>query len=445
MDTLLIFVQGAMLLGLIAVGVHFKGMAIGLFGALGVLLFVLLFSIAPGSVPVSAMLIIMSVVTAAGAMQLAGGIDFLVAQAQKVIRRFPNQITYVAPLTTFTFCAGAGTGNIYYSLMPVIYEVALANKVRPERPLALSATAGQLAITASPVSAAMAAMVGLLAPFGFRITDILMITVPASIVAIIAGGLVMSRIGKPLDQEPEYQRLIASGELVAPSADAQPKPPTREGKISALLFLCGVLFIIAAGIFAQLRPQVMVNGQLVGVDLSQLIQITMLTVAAAIVAFAKVKAGEIVKSSLFDSGMVAVVALFGVAWMANTFIAAHQTVIVDGLGSLAQQAPVMIAVALFAVAAMTTSQSSATFSIIPIGIALGLEPATLAAMWPAVVGVFLLPTNGSQIATVELDRTGSTRIGSAVINHSFLLPTLIYAVVAVGLGLLISRVVGGAA
>ncbi|WP_315124063.1 anaerobic C4-dicarboxylate transporter family protein [Comamonas antarctica] len=445
MDTLLILVQGAMLLGLIAVGVRFKGMAIGLFGALGVLLFVLLFRIAPGAVPVSAMLIIMSVVTAAGAMQLAGGIDYLVAQAQKVIRRFPNQITYVAPLTTFIFCVGAGTGNIYYSLMPVIYEVALANKVRPERPLALSATAGQLAITASPVSAAMAAMVGLLAPLGFHITDILMITMPASIAAIVVGGLVMSRMGKPLEHDPEYLRRIASGELTPPAADAQPKAPTRAGKLSALLFLGGVLFIISAGIFSQLRPQVMVDGRLVGVDLAQLIQITMLTVAAAIVALAKVKASEIVKSSLFDSGMVAVVALFGVAWMANTFIAANQTVIVDGLGSLARQAPAMIAVALFAVAAMTTSQSSATFAIIPIGIALGLEPATLAAMWPAVVGVFLLPTNGSQIATVELDRTGSTRIGSAVINHSFLVPTLLYAVVAVGLGLLISRVAGGGA
>ena len=445
MDTWLILVQGAMLLGLIAVGVRFKGMAIGLFGALGVLLFVLLFRMAPGAVPVSAMLIIMSVVTAAGAMQLAGGIDYLVAQAQKVIRRFPNQITYVAPLTTFIFCVGAGTGNIYYSLMPVIYEVALANKVRPERPLALSATAGQLAITASPVSAAMAAMVGLLAPLGFHITDILLITLPASIAAIVVGGLVMSRIGKPLEQDPEYLRRVASGELTPPAADAQPKPPTRAGKISALLFLCGVLFIISAGIFAPLRPQVMVDGRLVGVDLAQLIQITMLTVAAAIVALAKVKASDIVKSSLFDSGMVAVVALFGVAWMANTFIAAHQTVIVDGLGALARQAPAMIAVALFAVAAMTTSQSSATFAIIPIGIALGLEPATLAAMWPAVVGVFLLPTNGSQIATVELDRTGSTRIGSAVINHSFLVPTLLYAVVAVGLGLLISRVAGGGA
>jgi anaerobic C4-dicarboxylate transporter DcuA/anaerobic C4-dicarboxylate transporter DcuB len=439
MNTTLIVVQGAMLLGLIAVGVHYKGLAIGLFGALGVLLFVLLFGIAPGSVPVSAMLIIMSVVTAAGAMQLAGGIDFLVAQAQKVIRRFPNQITFVAPLTTFAFCAGAGTGNIYYSLMPVIYEVALVNGVRPERPLALSATAGQLAITASPVSAAMAAMVGLLAPMGLKITDILAITVPASVVAIIVGGIVMNMVGKPLESDPEYRRRVDSGELTIAKSDAQATTP--EGRLSALLFLAGVLFIIAAGIFPELRPHVLAKGKDAEVDLSQLIQITMLTVAAGIVALCKIRAGEIVKSTLFDSGMVAVVALFGVAWMANTFIAAHEKEVVAGLGALAKEAPVMIALALFAVAAITTSQSSATFSIVPIGIALGLAPATIAAMWPAVVGVFLLPTNGAQIATVEIDGTGSTRIGAAVINHSFLLPTLVYAVVSVGLGLVLSRLV----
>jgi anaerobic C4-dicarboxylate transporter DcuA/anaerobic C4-dicarboxylate transporter DcuB len=187
----------------------------------------------------------------------------------------------------------------------------------------------------------------------------------------------------------------------------------------------------------------MSKGKDVEVDLSQLIQITMFSVAAAITALCKIKAGDIVKSPLFDSGMVAVVALFGVAWMANTFIAANETIILGGLGELARQTPVMIAVALFAVAAITTSQSSATFSIIPIGIALGLSPATLAAMWPAVVGVFLLPTNGSQIATVEMDSTGSTRIGSAVINHSFLLPTLIFAVVSVGVGLALGTLLGG--
>lgn len=436
MEMLLILVQGLMVIGLIAVGVHYKGMAIGLFGAVGVLAFVLLFKIAPGSVPVSAMLIIMTVVTAAGAMQLAGGIDYLVSLAQKLIRRFPRQITYVAPLTTYGFCAGAGTGNIYYSLMPVIYEVAYANKVRPERPQALSATAGQLAITSSPVSAATAAMVGLLAPLGFKITDILSITVPASILAILVGAFVMNRRGKELEQDPEYLARLASGELKPPSSDAQAKAVTPAGKRSALIFMAGVAFIVCAGIFEELRPLVGSKaGQLVEVDLSQLIQITMFTVAAMITALCRIKAGDIVKSPLFDSGMVAVVALFGVAWMANTFIAANETVIVGGLGELAKQTPIMIAVALFAVAAITTSQSSATFSIIPIGIALGLAPQTLAAMWPAVVGVFFLPTNGAQIATVELDATGSTRIGAAVINHSFLLPVLIYALVAVGAGL----------
>lgn len=440
MQTGMIVVQGLMVIALIAVGVQFKGMAIGLFGAVGVLLFVVAFGIAPGSVPLSAMLIIMAVVTAAGSMQLAGGIDYLVSLAQRVIRRFPRQITYVAPLTTFGFCVGAGTGNIYYSLMPVIYEVAYANKVRPERPLALSATAGQLAITSSPVSAATAAMVGLLAPLGFKLTDILVITLPASILAILAGAFVMNKIGKELDQDPEYQSRLAAGDVPAPATGATSKPITRAGKLSALLFAAGVVFIICAGIFESLRPNVMFKGKEVEVDLSHLIQITMLTVAAAIVALCKIKASDIVKSSLFDSGMVAVVALFGVAWMANTFIGAHEKVIVGGLGELARQTPIMIAFALFAVAAMTTSQSSATFSIIPIGIALGLSPATLAAMWPAVVGVFFLPTNGAQIATVELDHTGSTRIGSAVINHSFLLPVLIFTVVSVGCGMLLTLV-----
>jgi len=435
----MVFLQGLLVLAMIAVGVHYKGMAIGLFGAVGVFLFVLLFDVAPGPVPVSAMLIIMTVVTAAGAMQLAGGIDFLVAQAQKLIRRFPDQITYVAPLTTYAFCAGAGTGNIYYSLMPVIYEVSYANKLRPERPLALSTTAGQLAITSSPVSAAMAAMVGLLAPLGFKLTDILAITIPGAIASILVGAFVMNRVGKPLDQDPEYQRRLAAGEIAPPRSEGQAKPVTREGRLSALIFLAGVGFIVAAGIFEQLRPLVLVKGDLEEVDLSKLIQITMFSVAAAIVALCKIKASEIVKSPLFDSGMVAVVALFGVAWMANTFIAAHSDAIVGGLGELARQNPMMIALALFAVAALTTSQSSTTFSIIPIGIALGLSPATLAAMWPAVIGVCLLPTNGSQIATVEIDQTGSTRIGRAVINHSFLIPTLVFASVSVGVGLLLSR------
>ena len=440
MGDLMIFVQGALVLALIAVGVHFKGMAIGLFGGLGVLIFALVFGMPPGPVPTSAMLIILAVVTAAGTMQLAGGVDFLVQIAEGVIRKFPSQITYIAPLTTFLFCAGAGTGNIYYSLMPVIYEVSYAAGVRPERPLSLSATAGQLAITSSPVSAAMAAMVGLLAPKGFGLTSILMIVFPASLLAIVVGGCVMNRIGKNLPEDVEYQRRLAAGEVAPPATGAEREKISGKAKLAASLFMGGLAVIILAGLFEFLHPNVMIKGKPTPLDMSLFIEMAMLGVSALIVAFCGVKASGIPKSSLFSSGLVAVVALFGVAWMANTFIAANETVIVGGLGDLARQAPLLISVALFAVAAITTSQSSTTFSIIPIGIALGIPPQFLAAMWPSVVGVFLLPTNGAQIATVEIDQTGTTRIGSFVINHSFLIPVIVYTVVSVGTGLLIASV-----
>ncbi len=438
MQSALIAVQAILVIALIAIGVHFKGMAIGLFGGLGVLIFALVFGVAPGPVPVSAMLIILAVVTAAGTMQLAGGVDYLVSIAEKLIRRFPSQITYIAPLVTFLFCAGAGTGNIYYSLMPVIYEVSFAAGVRPERPLALSATAGQLAITSSPVSAAMAAMVGLMGPLHFHLTDILMIVFPSSVIAILVGAFVMNRMGKELADDPEYQRRVAEGLVTPPSADGAAKEISGKAKLSAILFMAGLAAIILAGLFDQVHPHVVSKGESIPLDMSLFIQMTMLGISAVIIAFCGVSASGIPKSPLFASGLVAVVALFGVAWMANTFIAANETVIVNELGELARRAPLMLGVALFLVAAITTSQSSTTFSIIPIGIALGLSPGVLAAMWPALVGVFLLPTNGSQIASVELDQTGTTRIGAYVINHSFLVPVIVFTVVSVGLGLVIA-------
>jgi len=386
------------------------------------------------------MLIILAVVTAAGTMQLAGGVDYLVSIAEKVIRKFPSQITYIAPLTTFLFCAGAGTGNIYYSLMPVIYEVSYAAGIRPERPLSLSATAGQLAITSSPVSAAMAAMVGLMVPLKFTLTDILFIVFPASLLAILVGGFVMNRIGAELKDDVEYQRRLAAGEIAPPSAAGQAKEIPASAKLAAGLFMGGLAIIILAGLFEQLHPHVMSKGKSQPLDMSLFIEMTMLGASALIVAFCGVKASGIPKSPLFGSGLVAVVALFGVAWMANTFIAANEEAIVGGLGDIAKSTPLLISVALFAVAAITTSQSSTTFSIIPIGIALGIPPQFLAAMWPSIVGVFLLPTNGSQIASVEIDQTGTTRIGKFVINHSFIIPVLVFTIVSVGIGLLIASV-----
>lgn len=430
--------QAAIVLALIAVGVHYKGMAIGLFGGLGVLIFAVAFGVAPGPLPVAALLIILSVVTAAGAMQLAGGVEWLVGIAERAIRKYPDQISYVAPLVSFLFCAGAGNGAMYYPLMPVIYEVAHVAGVRPERPLALSATAGQLALSTSPVSAAMAVMVTLLAPLGFRLVDILAIVFPGALLSILAGGFVMNRLGKDLAEDREYQRRLAAGEVAPPAPMGErPKPPAA-GRRAAWLFIAAVAVIVLAGLFDRIHPHVMVKGALAPLDMPQFIQMTMLTASALIVVFCGVRPAAIPASPLFASGLVALVALFGVAWMANTFVAANQTVIVGELGDLARHAPLLIGAALFAVAAITTSQSSSTAAIIPVGIALGIAPQYLTAMWPAIVGAFLFPTNGQQIATVEFDRTGTTRIGRFVVNHSFIVPVAVFTVVSVGAGFVIA-------
>lgn len=438
MTNAMILAQAAIVIALIAIGVRYKGMAIGLFGGLGVLIFALFFGIAPGPLPVSAMLIILAVVTAAGTMQLAGGLDYLVSIAERIIRKYPSQITYIAPLTTFAFCAGSGTGNIYYSLMPVIYEVSHAAGVRPERPLSLSATAGQLAITSSPVSAAMAAMIGLMAPLNITLTDILIIVLPASLLSIVVGAFVMNRLGSELKDDAEYQRRLLSGEIAPRTVTDSSRKAPAGARRATILFLGGLSFIIIVGLVEEWRPLVLKEDKFGPLDMSMLIQMTMLAISALIVMTCGVRAADIPKSTLFSSGLVAVVALFGVAWMANTFIAANETAIVDGLGKMAQSNPLLIGLALFLVAAITTSQSSTTLAIIPIGIALGIQPYFLVAMWPAIIGVFLLPANGSQIASVEIDRTGTTRIGKFVINHSFIVPVFIFCFISVGAGMLVA-------
>jgi anaerobic C4-dicarboxylate transporter DcuA/anaerobic C4-dicarboxylate transporter DcuB len=443
-ETVSIIVEGLVVLVCISMGVRMGGMAIGLWGGVGVLILSVVFGLSPGSVPTSAILIILAVVTAAGAMQVAGGVDWLVTVADKVIRTRPKQVTTISPLTTYTFTIGAGTGNIYYSLLPVIEEVSFENDVRPERPLGISPVASQMGITSSPVSSAMAAMVGLMAPLGFEIQNILSIVIPASLVGIIIAALVQTRVGKDLEDDPEYLRRLEAGEVEAPHAaviDAEDLP--KAAKTSALIFLAGVVSIVLFGLFEGLRPPKMGFRDLEPMSMTLLIQIIMFTIAVIILIVTKADVTKIGKSQIFGSGMVAIVALFGVAWMANTFIEAHEEAIVNALDGLAETSVLFIALALFLMAALTTSQTSTTLAIIPIGIALGIPPQYLVAMWPAVIGIYLLPANGGQIATVQFDRTGTTRIGKYVFNHSFLLPMLIAGTVAVAVGMVLATLFYG--
>jgi anaerobic C4-dicarboxylate transporter DcuA len=433
-------------MGAIVMGVRMGGIGLGLWGVAGVGILVVVFGLAPGEPPISAMLIIIAVITAAGAMQAAGGIDFLVQVATKIIQKNPKQLNYIAPLVSFIFTVAAGTSNIFYPLLPVIYQTAYDNNIRPERPIATATVANVYGITCSPVSAAMAALIGLVAvaPYNFTLGKILLITIPSSLVAIIAMAFVQNKIGKDLADDPEYQERLKAGLIAPPKSEHaanEPLPELPKGAaLSAYLFLAGVVLVVATAFPAF---QVMVpdaDGTMVALSATTLIQIIMFVVALLIVLLTKIEPGSIPKQQVFGAGIIAVLALFGVAWLADTFVAAYYNQIVALLSDVATAVPIAFALAIFLLAALTTSQSATTRTLVPIGLAV-LPIGPVIAMWQALSGVLFLPANGTQLAAVAVDQTGTTKIGKAVVNHSFMIPLLVSTVVAVGVGLVIAQFV----
>jgi len=421
-DWVLIAIEGLVVVGFIALGVRTGGIGLGLWGGVGTLVLVFLFGLDPGEPPFDAMLIIVAVIAAAAAMQAAGGVDYMVLMASKALRARPKSINFVAPYVSYLLCILTGTSNTFYSIIPVINEVSYANKIRPERPLAGSTVASAMGITSSPVAAAMATILPLVEVYHYNLVDVLLITIPASIVGIFLMSLVMSRHGRDLEDDVEYQRRVEAGEVVQPPA-AEDIVIQPYAKRSVAIFLGAVLVICLFGLFEGIRPTVASeDGGFEPLAVTPIIQMVMLTAAALIVLFAKVKAAAIPRMSIFTSGMVAMIALFGIAWMADTFIANNEDAIVGALGDLASKWPFMIAVAIFLVAALTTSQSAATRTMVPLGLALGIGAGYMIAMWTAVMGVLFLPANGTQIAAAEADTTGTTTLGKRVIDHSFQLP-----------------------
>jgi anaerobic C4-dicarboxylate transporter DcuA/anaerobic C4-dicarboxylate transporter DcuB len=444
-DTTRLIIEFLAVIVFIFLGVRSGGIGLGLWGGVGVLFFAFIFQEPPGEPPISAMLIIIAVISAAAAMQAAGGTDYLVRIASRIIRSNPSQVTIIAPLVSFAFTMGAGTSNIFFSLIPVIEDVAYQNNIRPERPLAASTVASGLGITASPVSAAMAVMVGLMEPLGFSLTEMLIIIVPATLVAIVAGSLLQNRLGKELKDDPEYQRRLAAGEIEAKSVDVDTPLPPRAA-LSAFIFLAGVGAIVLFGLFEQLRPVYEVGPEeFEQLDVTTTIQMVMLTVATIILMTCAIEPGQILKAPIFLAGMTGMIALFGIAWLADTFVQANIDYITELLSDLVTAIPFLFAVALFAMAALTTSQSATTKSIVPIGIAIGLPAQLMIAMWPSLIGVFFLPANGTQLAAVAADRTGSTKIGNAVVNHSFQPNTIFMWVVTVIVGIIIAVIIHGTA
>jgi anaerobic C4-dicarboxylate transporter DcuB len=436
-DWFLIAIEGLIVVGFIALGVRTGGIGLGLWGGVGTLVLVFGFGLDPGEPPFDAMLIIVAVISAAAAMQAAGGVDYMVLVASRALRARPKAINYVAPYVSYLLCILTGTSNTFYSIIPVINEVSYANKIRPERPLAGSTVASAFGITSSPVAAAMATILPLVEIYNYNLVDVLLITIPASIVGIFVMSFVMSHHGKDLEEDAEYKRRVEAGEV---------KPPTSSESIrlqpyakrSVAIFLGAVLLICIFGLFEGIRPTVAAeDGGVEPLSVTPIIQMVMLTAAALILLLAHVKASDVPRMSIFTSGMVAMIALFGIAWMADTFIANNEDAIVGALGDLASKWPFMIAIAIFLVAALTTSQSAATRTMVPLGLALGIGAGYMIAMWTAVAGVLFLPANGTQIAAVEADTTGTTTLGKRVIDHSFQLPLQVAWIVTalVGIGI----------
>ena len=438
MDWVLVAVQGLVVIGFIALGVRSGGIGLGLWGGVGTLVLVFVFGLDPGEPPISAILIIIAVVSAAASMQAAGGVDYMVVVASKALRARPKALNFVAPYVSYLLTILTGTSNTFFSIIPVINEVAYANKIRPERALAGSTVANALGITSSPVAAAMATLLPLVEIYNYDLVDVLLITVPASLIGIFAMSLVMSRYGTELEDDTEYKRRLAAGEVQppAPAADIVLQPFAKR---SVAIFLAGVAAICVFGFVESIRPTVAAEGG--GVEpmsITPLIQMIMLTAAALILVFCHVKATDVPGTAIFRSGMIAMIALFGIAWMADTFIANNEDAIVQALGGLAEKWPFMIAVAIFLVAGLTTSQSAATRTMVPLGLALGIGAGYMIAMWTAVVGVLFLPANGTQIAAAEADTTGTTTLGKRVVDHSFQVPLQICWIVTALAGIGIS-------
>ena len=439
--TISILLQFVVVLAAIWMGARYSGVGLGLWGAVGLLVLMVVFGVTPTSPPIDVMLIILAVIMAASVMEAAGGIDFLVRIAEGIIRANPKYVTIVAPLTTWGFTFVAGTGHIIYPLLPVIYETAHQAGIRPERPMAVATIASQQAITASPVAAATAAMIGLFAERGLTqwgLPQILMICVPATLCGVIVAAFVSTFLGEDLADDATYQARLKAGEVPPAKNPNQRAPLEPSARTSAFMFLAGVALVVVFGFFPTLRT---LPGQKSALEMPLVIEIVMMSVAALMLLATKVEVDTIPKTATLRAGVVAVIGIFGLAWMGDSFISANKDVILPAIGQWARAAPWTFAFGLFFASVLLYSQAATTRALMPLGMALGIPPQFLIAMFPSVNGYFLIPTYGSLIAAINFDLSGTTRIGKYVLNHSFMIPGLVATATAVFVGLFLARVI----
>jgi len=423
----------------IFLGARLGSIGIGFAGGLGVLVLALGFGLKPGDIPIDVILIIMSVIAAIAAMQVAGGLDYLVQLAERVLRSNPKYITFLAPLVTYTMTIFAGTGLTAFSTLPVIAEVAKREGIRPSRPLSIATIASQIAITASPISAAVVFFAGALEPVGVGYEKLLVIVIPTTFVAVMLTAFVANFLGKDLKDDPVYQDRLSKGLVAMPgNKEKQQREIPPGAKTSVLIFLIAIIAVVCYAMAISSTVGLIENPVL---KRDAAIMTFMLAAAAAIALFCKIDCDKVLNAATFKSGMSACVCVLGVAWLGTTFVAAHIEEINILAGSLLETKPWTLAVVLFFAAMLLYSQAATTRALMPAAIALGVSPVAAIAAFAAVSALFVLPTYPTLLAAIEFDDTGSTRIGKYVFNHPFLVPGVICISLAVIFGFLLAPLV----
>ena len=430
----MLWLEIIVVLGAIYFGARLGSIGIGYAGGLGVLVLTLGLGLKLGSIPIDVILIIMSVIAAIGAMQVAGGLDYMVSIAERILRKNPKYITFLAPVVTYVMTFFAGTGHTAFSTLPVIAEVAKEQGIRPSRPLSIAVVASQVAITASPISAAVVFLSGVMEKQGIGYLELLAILIPSSFLACMCAAFVANFLGKDLKDDPIYQDRLAKGLVKTRGATKLELKPGA--KLSVGIFLISILAVVTYATLISDKVGVIKNPV---VPRNEAIMLFMFAAATFISFLTKIDAAQVLNSATFKSGMSACICVLGVAWLGDTFVVNHIKEIKAFAGDLLNVYPWLLAVVLFFASTLLYSQASTAKALIPSAILLGVSPLTIVASFAAVSALFVLPTYPTLIAAVEMDDTGSTRIGKYIFNHPFVIP----GTIAIALSVVFAFVIGG--
>ena len=439
--------QLLIVLAALYVGSRYGSLALGAISGIGLAILVLGFGMKPGNPPTDVIYIIIAAVTCAGIMQAAGGMDWLIQLAEKLLRKHPEHITFLAPLCTFFLTVLVGTGHVVYTLMPIICDISLKKGIRPERPCGVASIASQVGITCSPIAAAVASFVIISNDNGFDINNlqVIAVTIPACLCGLMAAALCSYKRGKDLDKDPAFLERKANPKMYkymyGETQSLLDQEIDKSAKISVYIFLGALLLITLYSFFqiigCDIRPKV--SGKSIGMNI--IIQIVMITAAALMIIIAKANPRRAIAGAVWQSGMVAVVAIYGIAWLADTYFSNYLPQMQDGLQGIVSKYPWAISLAFFTVSVLVNSQGAVVVAMLPLAYSLGIPGPVLLGVLPSVYGYFFIPNYPSDIATVTFDRSGTTRIGKYLLNHSFMMPGMVSVVVSTIVATLITKLV----